>query len=412
MNHPNYGSHLKYLDVQFVSERPFSFHHLFNHWYVLAGAMPLLRTLILTFTPHDSMRLDILTDHLTLIPVLQRLEITAHEALLDATIWQECLETSLPSLTHFRLKSTTSRIKHVSIDTLLASFETPFWIAKGNFYLIITDHRRIQSNGFYLPEKRDDDENELSQPVFQWRIVPARARVDDRPTRDIISFGMTSAFKYLSDYYYFKNIKHLFVYDLDTSLVECLVRSMNCGGIEHLDVSSFNHRSNAMPALLSELRCIISLRIEYQHLFAYQDTYSTISMGIKYLDISVDEHRFSRKDIIDLCRLFPQLNHLAINTKDLSHIPLLKTYLPDLRSLTFAVDDQTRPLPQTHRLTRQTEFCFKRSSQWMIIWIDDDALDETRREAKWKLWIFFGFLFFFEIFRAAQLYSLCVLYDS
>lgn len=367
-----YVSQLKYLDVQLSERSSFLSHYVFNEWDQQLNPFTELRTLILSFTPYDLSTLDLLKNTFKRMSALQRLEVTTHQGLLVAEAWEELLKTSLPSLTYFRLKSTKSRLTYSSIDTILESFETPFWQEKENFYLIITDHRRVNSNGFYLPKERIDDGNKSSQAAIKWWIVPKRVRKDDIPTKDMITLGITDDFKSLSDYYYFQNVKHLIIYHLDAKLVECISTSINCFGIEHLDVSLFDHQSNAMPLLLSHLDRVISLRICYQHLLQYHAIYSRNLMSIKYLDISVDSHRFSEEDIRMISILFPQLNHLAINSWETFMTPLLKNYLPNLWSLTYGLQNRGYSLSQVYRLD---QFLVEQDGKWKTVWIDNQALE-------------------------------------
>ena len=369
-----YIPQLKYLDVQLSERSFFRSYYLSHDWDRQLNPFAELRTLILTVTPYDLSTLDSLKDTFKRMPALQRLEVTANHGLLVAEAWEELFKTSLPSLTYFRLKATKSHLTYSSIDTILDSFETPFWQEKENFYLIITDYRRVSSSGFYFLEDRTDDRKKSSQAVIKWWIVPKRARKDDVPTKDMITLGITTDFKYLSDYYYFQNVKHLIIYHLDAKLVECILTSVNCFGIEHLDVSAFDHQSNAIPLLLSHLDRIVSLRIQHQHLVQYQEVYSRKLTSIKYLDISIDPHRFSGEDISMISRLFPQLNHLAINVWERFMAPLLRRYLPNLWSLTYVLRDRGY-LPL--RTDQQDQFLINQDDQWRTVWIDDQTLDNS-----------------------------------
>jgi hypothetical protein len=346
-------------------------------------SMPTLHTLILSFMPRVLITVTMLEKYLKAMPALRRLEIKANNGLLNANAWQDLLQTSLPSLTHFRLKSTTSRIRKDQIESILASFETPFWIEKTNFYLIITEHKILHYDKFHLNNKLIDDQDEFLQPVTRWWIVPTRARIDDIPTKDITHIGITNAFKYLSDYYYFKNIKHLAVYNLDSDLIQCLVRCVNFSGIEHLGVSFFDRESHTIISLLSYLENMTSLRIQYGHLLAHLTIYLEKSNQLKSLDISVNDHRFSENDILNISKLFPKLERLAINTRELSNVPLLNTHLPHLRTLTLRIMNDGFSLNHDQQkirdnlLRQQVKFLFHLHKKWMTIWIDEAVFKDT-----------------------------------
>ncbi len=376
-------SHLKYLNIQLMPISHFAYHHALIPLSANIISMPTLHTLILSFMPHVLITMTMLAEYLKAMPALRRLEIKANNGLLNANAWQDLLQTSLPSLTHFRLKSTTSRIKQDQIERILASFETPFWIEKTNFYLIITEHKILDSDRTYLNNRLIEDQDEFLQPVTRWWIVPTRARIDDIPTKDITHIGITNAFKYLSDYYYFKNIKHLVVYNLDSDLIQCLVRCVNFSGIEHLDVSFFDHESHTIISLLSYLDNMTSLRIQYGHLLAHPTVYLEKSNQLKSLDISVNDHSFSENDILTISKLFPKLERLAINTRELSNVPFLNTHLPHLRTLTFRIMNDEFSLNHNEQkilnnlLRQQVKFLFRVYKKWLTIWIDETVFKDT-----------------------------------
>lgn len=377
------GSHLKYLNVQLTTESFYSYHHSINPANNNIISMPNLHTLILSFERDDPTTFDMLAQYLKVLPVLRRLEIKAHRALLDASAWEAFLQTSLPLLTHFTLKTTTSRINKGDIENTLASFETPFWIEMKNFYMIITEHKHLDSNRFYLHKMQVNDQDEFNQPVIQWWIVPIRARIDDIPTSDIMSFGISGVAHSLSYYYYFKNVRHLVIYNLDNDLLEWLLTFVNYSQIEYLDLSFLNNQPNTIISLLSHVKNITSLRIQYSRLLVYQHIYRGKDNCLKYLDISVDKHSFGERDINTISALFPNIEHIAINTTDLSNIPLLQTYLPHLCSLTFKDMDNQFSSYTNHKknewhdqLRQEVQFSFQRTQEWITVWIDRAALEE------------------------------------
>jgi len=317
-----------------------------------------------------------------MLPALRRLEIKAHRALIDASAWEALLRTSLPLLTHFTLKTTTSRIKKNDIENTLASFETPFWIEKKNFYMIITEHHQLDSNRVVLDNMRGNDQDEFNQPVIQWWIVPMRARIDDIPTKDITSFGISGVTGSLSHYYYFNNVKHLIVYNLDKNLLEWFVTYVNYSRIEYLDVSLLDNDFSTIASLLTCVRNIIYLRIQYSHLLVHHNIYLEKDNRLRYLDVSIGEHSFDIEDMNIISALFPNIEHLAINTTDLSDIPLLKIYLPHLCSLTFKIIDDQFSLYNSRKqnqyddqLRQQFQYSFQRNEKWMTLWIDQTALE-------------------------------------
>jgi hypothetical protein len=375
-------SHLKYVNVRLTSNLLVS-NYIHNNSKDNVILLPTLHTLIMSFQPNDPTKFDMLANYLKSIPALRRLEIKAHRELLSASNWEALLQTSLPLLTHFRLQTTRSCIAEGDFENTLASFETSFWIEKKNFYMMITNHNDPGDNRFAVDKFQINDRDEFDHPVTQWWIVPCRTRLDDTPTNKIISFGLSDVAKSQPQYHYFTNVKNLKIYHINEDLLKWLVTYVNCSQIKYLDMSLLLHEASTISSLLSSMRNIIALRIEYKRLLAYQDVYLGKNNCLKCLDISADVHSFDKKDIITISTLFPNLEHLAINPTVLSNIPELKTYLPYLRSLTYSITDL-----QSHRfgtyeqrnwddqLRQQVEFLFQREQDQITVWIDDAALQE------------------------------------
>jgi hypothetical protein len=375
--------HLKYLNVQLT---PNNYYVMYYPFYALSHkiiSMPTLHTLILSFQFDDETSFDMLAQSLKAMPALHRLDIQAPSALVDANSWETLLETSLPMLTHFTLKTTVRRLNNTDVEKVLASFQTPFWIAKENFYMIITRHQLLYNNkfGFY---KIPTDDEEFNQPVIQCYIAPWRGYVDDVPTNDIAKFCIDRIDTYLLRRHYFRNVNLLVVYNLDEDLLEWLLICVNYSQIKHLDISQLDTNCNTTTSLLSYVRNIVSLRIKYGHLHTHQSAFSENNSCLKYLDMSLAEHRFHKKDIIIISKLFPHIEHLVINTKMLWNVPLLRTYLPRLCSLTFKIIDSQfysyntaeKKLWDT-QLRRKIKFLFQRDDDWITVWIDQNALEES-----------------------------------
>lgn len=375
------ASHLKYLNIQLTSESYYGYHQLINPITNNLVPIPKLQTLILSFGQYDPTTFDGLIEYLKYFPCLSRLEIKAHNVLLNANAWETFLQTSLPLLNNFILKTTTSRIKKHDIENILSSFETKFWIEKKNFYLIITEHQSFRLNKHNSNQIQINDHDEFNQPVIQWWIVPIRARIDDIPMKDITNLGISGVVNSLSSYYYFKNIKHLVIYNFDDKLLEWLLTYVNYSQIKYLDLSFYNHQSHSISLLLSYLKNLISLRIPYNRLLIYQHVYSGKDNYLKQLDISMNKHNFDKKDIEIISKLFPYLEHLIINTIDLSNIPLLKIFFPYLCSLTFKIFDDQFLLNHYRKqkiLDEQLSRClFQRNEEWITIWIDQVVLDDS-----------------------------------
>ena len=159
---------LKYLNIQLATTVMYSTNHTQKSPTTSIKSIPTLHTLIIAFEKDDLTTFDQSAQYLKVMPALCRLEIKACGALLDASAWEALSQTSLSSLTHFNLQITISRMKKDGIETVLASFETPFWISKENFYVMISKHAPLGYNRFGMDEAQTNQQNEFSQPVAQW----------------------------------------------------------------------------------------------------------------------------------------------------------------------------------------------------------------------------------------------------
>ncbi|CAF4681163.1 unnamed protein product [Rotaria sp. Silwood1] len=117
---------LAYLDVQLIDRRYFYFDETEKRPKKGIVLMSVLRTLLLSFERDSSITIDILRQYFNSIPVLNRLEIEAHNKRLDGNAWKILLETSLPLLTHFTLRTTIFRVEEVDLHNVLASFQSSY----------------------------------------------------------------------------------------------------------------------------------------------------------------------------------------------------------------------------------------------------------------------------------------------
>ncbi|CAF0961520.1 unnamed protein product [Rotaria sordida] len=166
--------HLKYLDVDLINIMyPYHDEAEMNPKKSLI-LMSTLRTLVLYFQRDSSITMDMLRQYFNCMPLLNRLEIKAHTELLDGNVWKMLLETSLPLLTHFTLRTTTFRVEEVDLHHVLASFQSSYWISKKNFNIIITKHEYSDFNGFGIDKMKYNVRYEFDWPVIQCWIAPDR----------------------------------------------------------------------------------------------------------------------------------------------------------------------------------------------------------------------------------------------
>ncbi|CAF1198196.1 unnamed protein product [Rotaria sp. Silwood1] len=158
---------LKYLDVEIVGRRMAFYGEKGKHSKIIIPLMSTLRKLILYFADNSLVTMDMLTEYLNSMLALKYLEIKAHSELLDANGWKLLLETSLPLLTHFILRTALSRVKRIGLDNVLSSFQNSYWVSKQNFNLMITEHEHWDSDDFGIDETTSHIRHEFDCPVIR-----------------------------------------------------------------------------------------------------------------------------------------------------------------------------------------------------------------------------------------------------
>ncbi|CAF2877486.1 unnamed protein product, partial [Rotaria sp. Silwood2] len=170
--------HLKYLDVEIVCTK-FHYEKKEKRRKKNIIVMSTLHTLVLSFEQNSSIMMDMLTQYFNSMPVLKHVEIKAHSEIFNGNVWEMLVETSLPLLSHFSLRTTTSRISKADLQNVLASFQTSYWISKKNFNLIITEHQDENVNGFGINNMNCFIRDEFDWPVIQYWIAPNRTDNND-----------------------------------------------------------------------------------------------------------------------------------------------------------------------------------------------------------------------------------------
>ncbi|UJR21525.1 hypothetical protein I4U23_024610 [Adineta vaga] len=332
---------LKYLNIRFTPPSNVDSTYPIVSTNRNIQSMPALHTLIISFPRDHSTTFNMLSEYLQNMPALHRLEIKTHQALIDAIAWETLFQTALLSLTHFRLQ-TTYRFTDDELETLLQSFETPFWINMQNFYFIITEHQHIEYDLFRLS---NDTKDEFDDPVIRWWIVPFRNLNDDIPVNDITNFAISNKTNSISIYYQFNHIQNLTICRLDTNVLNWLRTHVNLVGVKHLDISPLRSKCEILSLLLSDVQNINSLRIRCYQLYDYQHELLNRIKFIKSLDITSDgEHSYGLEQIPLVTQLVPNVECLVIRTSTIPDLILLQNQLPHIRSITFKLHDKLRLL--------------------------------------------------------------------
>ncbi|CAF1394680.1 unnamed protein product, partial [Rotaria sordida] len=173
------ASRLKYLDIEIAGRGVSFLNEKETRPKKNIVVMLTLRTLVLYFADNSLVTMDMLTEYLNSMPILKYLEIKAHSELLDANAWKMFLEISLPSLTHFTLRTTSSRVEEIGLHNMLSSFQSSYWISKQNFNLMITEHERWNYVGFGIGETKYHFRHEFDWPMIWCWTAPNRTINND-----------------------------------------------------------------------------------------------------------------------------------------------------------------------------------------------------------------------------------------
>jgi hypothetical protein len=327
-------SGLKYLNIKLTAVNSYNTRKLKSSSENSITRMSMLHTVIFKIPEHNEQTPIILEPYLRLMPSLHRLEIQTQNGFHGISIWETLLKTSLPKLTYFNLESYAFNLNDVDVN-VLDSIQTPFWIGKRNFHIVIKSSSLLQ--GHYL-----------------------------------------------------NNVKHLIVHELNDNLFELLTTHVNCSRIKHLDVSFLNENNNRINILLDCTRSIIVIQMKWRQLCDDQFASLRECKNLKFVDISAEEHSFDETCILTIGNMFPHLEHLVINTQDLRNVPILQTYLPHLRSLTFAsiepndlsyYNDYEQKMFDEN-LRQNAQFLFQRRGNWITVWTDQ----ATFQDSYWHYW--------------------------
>ena len=382
---------LKYLHIRLTLTNYLEVIQQMFRWKNNMALMSTLHTLILDVQCSTLPLVNLLKPFLRYMSSLYCLEIKTYDISLEGSAWETLLETSLPMLTSFNLIVHANSLETISINSLLESLQTPLWIERKNFNVIIIEHQNPDHRKSFVYKLENLSRYPLNQPVGKRWIQPLRELKGNLSSNDkISSLHLSPMYSSLLQNHYVDNVNHLVLPDVNDELLEWMIKYINCSRIRHLDIILFNKISSKFPLLLSYNRNNISLRMKPSQLLDYQNVCLENNNCLKFLDISVDQHSFNEIILVLIAKLFPNIEHLVINTQDLRNVPMLQFYLPCLRSLTFKKrhqpwfinnhffdnDDYPALMPDEN-IRRQSQFLFHRETQWITVWIDEAALQDS-----------------------------------
>ncbi|CAF1931164.1 unnamed protein product [Rotaria magnacalcarata] len=181
-----------------------------------------------------------------------------------------------------------------------------------------------------------------------------------------------------------RDLKRLAVDNIDKSLLQWLTKYVNCGGIKELIITSSKEATDALNALRTCVTNMDFLCVSVSLLVTNINVFVASNNRIRHLDISHCEHTFNEQGIILICKYFPYIEHLNINSKGLYNVPLIKKYLKYLRSLTFEMKDyynngfdEDSASRRLYYPLQRTEFRFLINNPKMTVWMDQAAFDDS-----------------------------------
>ena len=339
-----------------------------------------LRTLLFNWRHQEApLDVNIFSRFLTKMPNLSRLTINGpNQEYTDDTIW-EIVPTLLSSLTHLTWRiCERSQSEYFLHKPLFKSLEKLSWIDQKmfNIYKVIPHHfTNTKENLYYYPILNPSD----STSSF-WSL-PSRG-FDDNPFSLSVITGihMTDSFPISMIQYKLNHVKFLRIDSINFCLYRWINKCIHLNNILQFDASSVKTNSHLFILLISSMNKLQTLSIDFNLLSNYQPIQSIRSM--RELNISSNEHSFSQQNIHFLANLFPSIEHLSINTKDLHHVPLLETFLPNLITLTFQIIDpdyrySTKKSKWIQRFRNEVTFEYQYTEDCITVWIDQDVFNDS-----------------------------------
>ena len=373
-----YAPALKYLDIDLDFNSSHSPHQSNTSSKDSITRMLMLHTFMFNTEKLDVTSHTQLEPYLRCMPSLHRLEIKAGTTVVNFSNWETLLQTSSPSLTYFILDCGGLDLTDANVDGVFASIETPFWIEKENFNIIIKEFIRSGVDRDHLILRRRSAQRRFNEPVAECWILPRRNVKDNLHVLNRISNLRLRAESSLLSNHYLDNVTYLVVAQLNDSLFQLITTHVNCSRIKHLDISPIEAGNDQTPLFLQYTRNIRSLEVNLDQLCPERLSYLREYQNIKFLDISASSHSFDEQTIATIASIFPYIEHLTVNTQDLRNVPLLWTYLPHLRSLTgpSTVFDSLLWSLNNFRIGKRPDFLSQPERNEITVWIDRAALED------------------------------------
>lgn len=371
-----YTNQLRYLNVEL--NNPSWEYGLSPHIYWNSEPLTELHTFIVNLHhPKGRSSIQMLTMFLSKMPNLHRLTVNdTNLKYFNSDIWN-VLPGLLSSLTHFTWRICKVSLNEFRFEQMFESTQTLMSINhKFNIYRTSSNHRNdIEQIFYHYPILHNNNPDKLF-----WSLP---FREYDHQTFSltlITTVHITRLFPLSMMEYKLNHVKFLRFDWMDWSVFTWIKTFIHLHTIIKLDVSSIKENSPILFLLISHLNYLQSLSIDFNILIVNSSMQT--NQSIKRLDISVIEHPFTEQYIHLLANLFPSIEHLAIYTKDLHHVPLLQKYLPNLITVTFRISDpdyrHERNRPKwIRRFRTKVTFEYQLIEDSITVWIDEDVFNDS-----------------------------------
>ncbi|CAF1500506.1 unnamed protein product [Adineta steineri] len=166
-------------------------------------------------------------------------------------------------------------------------------------------------------------------------------------------------------------------------MVDWLKGHVNCLKIKHFEGRHFCEGTEL--SIFTNLRTV---RLLPKALTTLSKDISQVFPTVQYLDLRDEIELFHSERVDQIQKLFPNVEHLVLNTESLDCVPNLACCLPRLRSLTCIMHDQDsewNPYSITYHtsrwsqsLRRKCDLFFCREEVFLIIWLDKASIENTQ----------------------------------
>lgn len=344
-----------------------------------------LQTLIIGISQLLKHEFDQIEQFLRAMPNLRSLEVRTENTFADAIVWQQLFTQSLPALSHFILHVMILSSQRDRITELLAPFQTHFWMEKNNFRIIISEFRQNYLHT-YLSKSQPLTQSLLDQPVERCWIAPVLR--DQKPQNPFRTVYISHRCRSFVPYQQFDDLASLILDSIGDDIYRILREHIKTSQIRNLTIIPVHDARIRIASLLSLFPNLRALGISFPLLFSDSNDDFPVNHNLQHLDLSAHSHPFHEEELVQIKKLFPNLEHLFIRPQSLDRVLQLQVLLPGLHSLKLYIDRKKKHstfeygsalIYQLAHLGYRPNFSLGRDQDQFIIWLNQDAFQEENQ---------------------------------